>query len=170
MSTRERVKDCLLSGKMKPSLRGLVSIVYKGRWFGLCFALGLWLLGCVIWQTRDSKGTSNVVFYCSTCIFYTGISISLDLVIPGSSPQIERFLPAANKFCNPQSSLTPSRIRESEKPLFHMLFMSSVWYFLKILLSCARLPLFTATLSHLPSLYVSPRGPYSNGNVNKTIW
>lgn len=85
---------------MKPLLEELVSKAHEGGrerdWlpkelFVWPFAFGLQLLGCVIWPSRDPKGTTSVVFYPTACIFYTGISVSLVFVIPGSAPQRENF-------------------------------------------------------------------------------
>lgn len=152
---------------MKPSLEELVSnghtdgrgegqAAQRAGWFGLCFALGPWLLGCVIWQSRDPKGMTSVVFCCPACIFYTGISISLAFAIPCFTPHRAFFLPAANNFfCNPQRSLTLA-----ENPFFHTLSTSVLHVicvvFSELLLLCAELPLFTTVqLSHSPSHQVT---------------
>lgn len=43
------------------------------------FSLGLWLLGCVIWELRNQKGTTSVEFYCPACICYTDTRASCHL-------------------------------------------------------------------------------------------
>lgn len=129
---------------MKPSLEELVSNVHKGgrgeglapqaaqraSWLGLCFALGLWLLSCVIWQSRDPKGTTSVVFHCPACIFYTGIGISLVFVVPGSTPQIERgFCLPLTTFSVIHRGLSGPQNPGSRKPLLsHALHFCSSRY------------------------------------------
>lgn len=150
---------------MKPSLEELVSHVHKGgrgeglapqraSWLSLCFALGLWLLSCVVWQSRDPKGTTSVVFHCPACVFYTGIGISLVFVVPGSTLQIERvFCLLLTTFSVIHRGLSCPQNLGSRKPLLsHALHVICV-VFSNLLLSCAGLPPFTAMQlsSHSPS-------------------